>query len=133
MNELINNSVETVIDADEMNSTIGQADGFIRKQYLLDLKDASVVPLSAKLSNIQVGKNARMFKVTSLSFSEKDNVYDKITQIYSAVTEFDSSQILILDSDGNKVDLYLGVASNDTDNLSMQFETFKSSFLGNFP
>ena len=133
MNELINNSVETVIDADEMNSTIGQADSFIRKQYLLDLKDASVVPLSAKLSNIQVGKNARMFKVTSLSFSEKDNVYDKITQIYSAVTEFDSSQILILDSDGNKVDLYLGVASNDTDNLSMQFETFKSSFLGNFP
>ena len=133
MNEVIKNSSEALIDSNEMNSAISQADGFIRKQYLLDLKDAKVVPLDTKLSNIQIGKNTRMFKVTSLSFSEKDNIYDKITHMCSAVTEFDLSQIVILDSDGNKIDLYLGIASNDTDNLSMQFETFKSSFFGNFP
>lgn len=140
MNELMNNGYGAVTNAENMNAVvertddanfaINQADSIIRKRYLLELKDASVVPMN---SNIIVGTNTRMFKLKSLSFSENDDVYEKITQVYSAISEFDSSQILILDSDGNKVDLYLGVASNNTDNQSMQFETFKSSFMGNFP
>lgn len=117
----------------DINSLIGAADSYIRKQYLLELKDAEVVPINSRLDCIDVGKNVRLFKVTSLSYSQNQNVYEKITNLCNAVTEFDSSQIMILESDGYKADLYLGIASNQTDRLSMQFETFKSSFLGNFP
>ncbi len=117
----------------DMNSVISTADSYIRKQYLMELKNAEVVPVNSQLAAIDVGKNVRLFKISSLSFGKSDNVYEKITNLCNAVTEFDSSQIMILDSNGYQMDLYMGVACNQTDKLTVQFETFKSSFQGNFP
>lgn len=118
---------------DDMNSAISATDSYIRKQYLIELKSSEVVPIDSQLASIDVGKNVRLFKISSLSFGKSDNVYKKITNLCNAVTEFDSSQIMIVDSNGYQMDLYMGVACNQTDKLTVQFETFKSSFQGNFP
>lgn len=117
---------------DSLDSVIGTVDSFIRKQYLTELQEADVVPLHMKTDRIQVGRNIRLFQVISLSYSSTDDIYEKLANVFGAVAEFASSQILILDSDGYRVSLYLGIAGNETDKLSMQFNTFKGSFLGNF-
>ena len=118
---------------DGIISAISMADSFVRKQYLTELKDAQVVPISSQAAQIMVGKNVRMFKIMSISYCEADDIYSKITNLYNAVSEFNASQILLLDSDGYKISFYLGISCNELDKLSMQFNTFESSFLGNFP
>lgn len=118
---------------DNLNSIMNMVDSFIRKQYLSELKDAQIVPLNAKLSKIRIGKNVRMFRIVSFSYSETDDLYHKLTNIFNAVSEFSSGQIFILDSDGFRISLYFGIVCNEPDKLSMQFDTFKGSFTGNFP
>lgn len=117
----------------DVNMMISTVDSFIRKEYLCELEKAQIVPVPTKLSEIKMGKNVRLFKVMSLAYASSDDVYEKITSIYNALAGFSVKQILILDSTGYQADLYLGVASNDVDKLGMEFETFKGSFLGNFP
>lgn len=134
MNEVYEkNLVENNVANDEMNEVIGTVDSFVRKEYLCELKDAEIVPISRKLSGIGIGKNLRLFKLTSLSYSSTDDIYEKIVSIYSALSGFDAKQVLVLESNGFSANLYLGIASNDTDKLGMEFDTFKGSFLGNFP
>lgn len=127
------NGKETVYFEENLNSVIGTVDSFIRKQYLTQLQEAEVVPLSMKTDCIKVGRNVRLFQIVSLSYNGMDDLYHKIANVFGAVAEFDSSQIFILDSDGYNISLYLGIACNEVDKLSMQFNTFKGSFLGNFP
>ena len=116
-----------------LDSVIGTVDSFIRKQYLTELQDADVVPLNMRIDCMKVGRNVRLFQVDSLSYSSTDDLYEKLANVFGAVAQFDSSQIFILDSDGYRISLYLGIACNALDKLSMQFNTFKGSFLGNFP
>lgn len=116
-----------------MEFAVGMADSFIRKQYLSQLQDARIVPLTGGAGNLKSSRNIRMFRLTSLAYSEEDDLYRKLSNIFQAVSAFDSSQFLLLDSDGFRVSLYLGIASGEHDKLSMQFNTLKGSFLGNFP
>lgn len=132
----VNNEImlaDNNISNDQMNEILGSVNSFIRKEYLSELCDAQIVPVPSHISQIAVGKNVRLFKLMSLAYSSTDDIYEKITSIYSALSGFDAKQVLILDSDGFKATLYLGIATNDTDKLGMEFETFKGSFSGNFP
>ncbi len=116
-----------------LNSVISAVDSVVRKQYLAELQEAEVVPLNMKTDCIKAGRNVRLFQVLSLSYSSADDLYDRLVNVFGVVAQFHSSQIFILDSDGLRVSLYLGIACNELDQLSMQFNTFKGSFLGNFP
>lgn len=116
-----------------LDSVISMADSFIRKQYLAQLKDAQVVPLSGWATQMKAGKNVRMFQLASIAYSQTDDLCHKLANVFHAVAEFDASQVLLLDSDGFHISLYLGIAGNALDKLRMQFDTWKGSFLGNFP
>lgn len=126
-------STEREFNTPELDSVMTTADSFIRRQYLSELHNACVVPLSAELSELQAGKNVRLFRLDALSYSSRDDFAEKISNIFSALSEFRSNQVLILDSDGSSASIYMGVACSETEKLSMQFDIFKSSFLGNFP
>lgn len=117
----------------ELDDIITTADSFLRRQYLSELHEASIVPMRAELDELSVGKNVRLFKLNSLAYSSEDDFSEKISNIYNALSQFDCGQVLILDSDGYGAELYLGVVCNNIENIAMQFETFKGSFLGNFP
>lgn len=116
-----------------MNTIISNADSFVRKQYFSELMDARIAPLSPTLMGTGIGKNVRLFKIMSLAYGYTDDVYKKISDIYNALSGFDVSQVLILDSNGYDISLYLGVACKKVEKLSMQFDTFRGSFLGSFP
>lgn len=114
-----------------LNTAIGMADSFIRKEYLAQLQNAQVVPLIGNGESIR--RNVRMFRLASLTYSETDDLHRKIASVFHSVAEFDSRQFLLLDSDGFHMSLYLGIACGRQDQLSMQFNTLKGSFTGNFP
>lgn len=117
----------------EQDNFIVTTDSYLRQEYLSKLQEASVVPLKAGLKELSVGKNLRLFRLNSLEYSSDDDFTKKISNIYSALSQFDCCQVMILDSDGCRTEIYLGVESSDIDNLSVQFDTFKGSFIGNFP
>lgn len=117
-----------------MNDLIAGADSFIRKQYLGTLSEAQVAPMSsANLYNMEVGRNVRLFRLTSLSYGTHENVSGKIANIYSALSAYRCGQVLILDSTGSEVSLYLGVTCDNAAELRMDFDIFRGSMLGNFP
>lgn len=125
--------VITEITDSDVAQIFENVENYIRKDYLSQLQDAKIVPLPAALSELQAGENLRLFKLSSISYSTTDDIYEKISTVFSALSGFDTKQILILDSDGNNTDLYLGIASNSINSLRMEFDTLKSSFIGNFP
>lgn len=121
-------------DTDQtVNSIIGDVDSFVRKQYLSELKNARIAPLDARLLPLGIGRNARLFKVAAFACGSADSVDRRLANICSAISGLKGRQIFILDSDGYEISLYMGIACDQIDRLSMQFETFKGSFLGNFP
>lgn len=124
-------SVRTDDPEGSLNTAIGMADSFIRKEYLAQLQNAQAVPLIG--SGECVGRNIRMFHLASLTYSETDDLHRKIASVFHSVAEFNSRQFLLLDSDGFRVSLYLGIACERQDQLSMQFNTLKGAFTGNFP
>ena len=116
-----------------LDAVLSNVDSFVRKQYLTILEQAGVAPLDTKRNGIVPGRNMRLFRLLSFSYGEDDDLWAKLSNVFGAVSEFDSRQVLILDSDGSSLSLYLGIAGDEPDRLSLQFETFKGSFLGNFP
>ena len=126
-------NVPVIAAGNGLNNIITTADSFLRKQYLSELHNASVVPMRAEIAELKPGQNVRLFRLNSLSYSSEDDFSEKISNIYNALSQFNCGQVLIIDSDGYGAELYLGVVSNDIDDLSVQFDTFRGSFLGNFP
>lgn len=131
MQAVLSGGAPTEESENSLDTAIGIADSFIRKEYLVQLQDAQVVPLIGSGEN--TGRNVRMFQLASLAYSETDDLYRKIANVFHAVAEFNSRQFLLLDSDGFRVSLYLGTACDRQDKLTMQFNTLKGAFMGNFP
>ena len=116
-----------------LEETIKTIDSYVRRNYISELQNAQVVPIRAAFLDLGIGRNVRLFKLMSFSYSADEEIYEKMASIYKALSGFHSNQILILDSDGFEVSLYFGIAGDKAENLSIWFETFKGSFCGNFP
>lgn len=103
---------------------------FLEKGYLEERNKYIINELPNELKGFSNQKNIRIIKITKFVYDKKENIPDKLSNVYTALYGTNSSLFLILKSDGKECNFYLGVRSKETVNSA--FLTLKSSLNGNF-
>ncbi|MEH6942060.1 ATP-binding protein [Bacillus sp. JJ722] len=114
----------------DLQSSFSIAEEYLGKNYLFDLTKHDVIPLPSHIQNITARQHIRLLQVTKIVYDKNEDITEKLINIYNTVGNLDSSLVLIIDSDGKEVHLYVGVRSR---NVVAAKEGLEKSFNGNFP
>lgn len=113
------------------NNAIKLVDDIVLKNYLAQLSDMPVVPITDDALNLD---DIILFKINKMVYERDEYATDKFISVVSAMTYTDSSIYLIVDGHKNYADFYLGIKCNDANRKKSSIaETFKSSLEGQFP
>lgn len=109
-------------------------DDVILKNYISDLSDMEIVPLSDDVLAHNIQDNVRFFKITEMVYEKNELAIHKFASVFNALSIPDSTVFIIIDSDGTKTDFYMGVRStNEYRTISSLKKTVKNALNGQFP
>jgi len=104
------------------------ADAFVNKNYLINLNNYPVLPLSDEYKSDQF---IRLYKFDRIVYDVDEISNDKLISVYSALSNIEATGILTIRGDAHGVDFYLGVRS--LDNAVTAGMILEKSLKGNFP
>lgn len=115
-------------------------DSGMRHHYLTQLSQFQVAPL-AQLQPLEedIISNIRLFKITEMVYHKGELATDKFTTVFNTLSTFNASVFILMDSDGQKTDFYLGVRNNENDESPLKRstvtlgDTLKNTLIGHFP
>lgn len=73
------------------------------------------------------------FKISELVYQEDEFSVDKLSMVFQALSNRPCTLVLMLRSDGEKTEFYLGARPNDNRSSGTLFQMLKQSLLGFFP
>lgn len=126
----------TIVKQENMRSGtpdfLTYAEDVVKKTYLPTLSTRSAVQCCGETDIKEVESHAKLFEISRIVYNRKENNQEKLTTLYTALHETDADLVMILHSDGDKVNLYMGVcnARNANGDAQSLFETFKGNFPG---
>ena len=91
-----------------INTSIASADEFVNNNYLVNFSNNDIVPLDESEKNTS---NIRLLKIKRIVYNNKENINDKLISVYGALEDIDSSMIMVIDSNQNGIDFYVGTKS----------------------
>lgn len=115
----------------QINNGMQLADLFINKNYLIDLQNCTPVTLEEKHKSFSY---LSLFEISKIVYDQEENINDKLVSVYSALSNFGSTALLILVSDVNGIKFYLGIRDSSRPHLAGKNFTKKSQgkFSGNY-
>ena len=128
MSELPISSQLATQASDIMDQGLELADLFINKNYLIDVDKCDPVPLDETEKSFAY---MSLYQIDKIVYDEDENINDKLVSVYSALSSFGSTALLIIDSDKTGVRFYLG--TRDQNDPTVAREILKKSLHGNFP
>jgi len=128
----INQALMEMPSADGLSKALDMADITVRCRYLSVLENAPVLIPENRMQT-ELGRNVRVFHLGCITYAENENIARKCSALFHALADYNASAVYWLRSDGDKIDVYLGTASDNPADLSMVFKTLKGAFEGNFP
>lgn len=98
------------------------------------LSNFDVVPIPEEISCLRTRDSFRFLKINKIVYDKNENTLDKLSNVYNALDNINSSLVMILESNGEQVDLYIGIktARNSID-PTVAKNVLQKSFKGNFP
>ena len=122
-------SSELMVKANNiLNSGMELVDLFVNKNYLINLQNCEPVPMDVNYKSFSY---MSLFEVTKIVYDKSENINDKLVSVYSALSNFGSSAILVIFSDANGVKFYLG--TRDMQQPTVAKSILQKSLRGNFP
>jgi hypothetical protein len=115
-----------------MLESLGMADIFVRMQHLSQLENAQIVPLPKRELAAEPQDRVRLLHFSTLNYDSGEDVFSKLSGVFSAVSAVDCSAVFIVHHDGVKTDVYMGTACSDTQILTNAFETMRHAVDGHF-
>lgn len=115
-----------------LEEAFSRADDLLMKKYVANLSDYEIVPISSELKNRQVSEFTRLFKLERIVYDKDENNQDKLLNVYNAAYCCGGSVILLVDSDGEHTDFYLGT-KNQEDSVTPAQAALTKAMEGNFP
>lgn len=106
-------------------------DDEVMKGYVTRLEQ---LPIIIQDENVYKNLNdIHFFKVSELVYHEDEFSVDKLSMVFHALSNKPCTLVLMLKSDGERTDFYLGARPNDTRSSGTLFQMLKQSLLGFFP
>lgn len=103
-------------------------DLFVNKNYLIDLPASPPVELDPGQKTFSY---LSLFAISKIVYDKNENINDKLVSVYSALSNFGSTALLVLLSGGEGVQFYLG--TRDQRQPDVAREILQKSLRGNFP
>lgn len=111
----------------------------IRKKYLARLSELQIAPATGILPlEEDLIDNIRLYKVTEMVYPKDESATDKFTTVFNTLATYNTTVFIVLDSNGEKTDFYIGVRNNEYD-VSLKRstvtlgDTLKNTLIGHFP
>lgn len=119
---------------DGYQAALKVVDDVILKNYVSELSNMEIVPLSKNVLQSNIRDNVRFFKITEMVYEKDELATYKFASVFNALSITDSAVFIIIDSDGIKTDFYMGVRSLDEyRTISSLKNTVENSMKGQFP
>jgi len=106
-------------------------DDIVLKKYLHKLTDLEIIPLADDFKQIS---DIRLFKITEMVYQKDEYSTYKYASVFNAVQNLNCGIFIIVDSNGQKTDFYMGVRSLDNNRTTKSLkDTLKNALSGQFP
>ncbi len=131
----VNHPKSKIQNYDTLQNGLAEAsklvDDIVLKKYLHRLTDLEIVPLDDSLKKIS---DIRLFKITEMVYQNNEYSTYKFASVFNAVQNLNCSVFIIVDSDGQKTDFYMGIRSLDDKRTTKSLkDTLKNALTGQFP
>ena len=91
--------------SDVMTRGMDLVDLFVNRNYLIDIDKCDPVPLAETEKTFST---MSLFQIDKIVYDINENINDKLVSVYSALSNFGSSAILVISSNRCEVSFYLG-------------------------
>lgn len=106
-------------------------DDIVLKKYLHKLAELEIIPLDDNLKNIS---DIRLFKITEMVYQKNEYSTYKFASVFNAVQNLNCGVFIIVDSNGQNTDFYMGVRSLDDKRTTKSLkDTLRNALHGQFP
>lgn len=85
-------------------------DDIVLKKYLHKLTGLEIIPLTDDLKKIS---DIRLFKITEMVYQKDEYSTYKFASVFNSVQNLNCGVFIVVDSNGEKTDFYMGVRSLD--------------------
>ena len=140
MNELQKHAPsETAVQEMTIENRLAIIEDGIRKKYLARLTELQIVPVGDMLPlEEDLIQNVRLYHVTEMVYEKGEPVTDKFTTVFNTLSTYHATAFVIMDSDGQKTDFYVGVRNTEEDESQKRStvtlgDTLKNTLIGHFP
>lgn len=90
--------------ADGYQAALKVVDDVVLKNYVSELSNMEIVPLSKSVLESNIRDNVRFFKITEMVYEKDELATYKFASVFNALSITDSAVFIIIDSDGVKTD-----------------------------
>lgn len=109
-------------------------DDIVLKNYITQLKDLEIIPLSREQVETNIPENVRFFKINEMVYEKDEYSTHKFASVFNALATTNCAVFIIIDSNGEKTDFYMGIRSLDSERTTNSLkDTLKNSMIGQFP
>ena len=110
-------------------------ENYVKKFYLDAITNYKVNAPARSVLEITPDNNIKLYRLNGIVYNKKENILDKLNNVYSSMHSLNLSIVFFVVSDGNDIGYYIGTKTiNDSflDNESLA-KAFEKVFDGNFP
>lgn len=117
---------------DELENAFSIADSIVTKNYLSKLEQCKLLEISDE--QLPVYEHASLFRVKKIVYDREENNLQKLVNTYASTIGFNSSLVMVINSNGKEIELYLGTTgANEISSARASAKALCSNFVGNFP
>lgn len=103
----------------------------VLKKYLYHLDEMEIVPLDSSMKNIN---DIRLFKINEMVYQPNEYSTYKFSSVFSAVQHLNCGVFILMNSNGEKTDFYMGIRAFDNKRTSVSLkDTLCNALKGQFP
>lgn len=109
-------------------------DDIVLKNYITKLTEFDIIPLDKNILNNNLTEDEQFFKINEMVYAKDEYATYKFASVFGAAQNMDCAVFVIVDSNGQKTDFYMGVRSLDSKRTTISLKkTLKNALSGQFP
>lgn len=129
--EPVSETLNLTMLQNNLGNCLKMIDDEVMKGYVRKLDQLPVVRPDARMG--EALSDIHFFRISELVYQEDEFSVDKLAMIFHALSNSPCTVVMMLRSDGEKTDFYLGVRPNSEKSAGTMFQMLKRSLLGFFP
>lgn len=119
---------------DGYQAALQVVDDVVLKNYITDLSKMEIVPITDSEIGSNLDGTVLMFKINEMVYEKNEFATYKFASVYNALSSSDTAIFIIIDSDGEKTDFYMGVRADDENRTTSSIkDTLENAMIGQFP